>query len=290
MKTDDQRFFIEYSRQARDLQGLRLTGEVPWVLSPHGPFLGGASQRGEGRPGAGAAAGPAPPACLTPWGPTVRQSLFAPGPPPGPSRRVGHRLPITACSGGSAAGPPAGRGSLGPRSPGWRCSPAGRSEAPAGGGGSRADVDPALNEVWAEQAGSPAWAPSPGTQGAPHPDPGRAHTELKKGGQDDGQLTSAQNRLLGGHNQTQARGLQPGLPTLRGGRPFWGGWGVLHPTASPSWGEGGAGAFPLPRSHPPHKPLGSEQDVSVWMPLLPQGPDDPRPRPGPGHTVLYVGW
>lgn len=98
---------------------------------PTWPTSGRCRSRGEGLPGAGAAA------VLSPWGPTVWQSLFAPGAPSQPLREGGARggSQVTACFGGSAAALPLAPGSLGPRSPGWRCSPAGRSEAPAGGRG-----------------------------------------------------------------------------------------------------------------------------------------------------------
>lgn len=79
MRTDDQGFFIEHSRQARDPWGLQLIWEVRWVLSPHGPFPGAATQRGEGPPGAG----------QLPALPLLRVSPLAPDsvcswPPPGP--------------------------------------------------------------------------------------------------------------------------------------------------------------------------------------------------------------
>lgn len=66
------------------------------------------------------------------------QSLFNQGPPACSRSGRGTDSQLTACCGGSTAGPPAGPGSLGPRSPAWRCGPAGRSAAPggrAGGGG-----------------------------------------------------------------------------------------------------------------------------------------------------------
>lgn len=63
----------------------------------------------------------------------VRLAASAGAPSLGPAGRVWPGSQVTACPWGSAAGPPAVRGPLGPRSPGWRCSPKGRSAAPGGG-------------------------------------------------------------------------------------------------------------------------------------------------------------
>lgn len=77
--------------------------------------------------------------------------------PPGP--RAGPGAQVIACSGGSAAGPPVGPQSLGPRSPGWRCSPGGQSAAPGGQGQRDVVLYPgphlALAEVWTEPGGLP---------------------------------------------------------------------------------------------------------------------------------------
>lgn len=95
------------------------------------------------------------------WAAAVRcplQSLFTPGPHAHSHGGQGTDSPLTACCGGSAAGPPAGPGSLGPRSPAWRCRPAGRSAAPGARSGEEVTSGggpAATTEAGAEPAGIP---------------------------------------------------------------------------------------------------------------------------------------
>lgn len=81
--------------------------------------------------------------------------------PPCPSGRARPGGQVTACPWGSAAGPPAARGSLCPHSPGWRCSPEGRSAAPGGGRHECGAPGSRPPRPRAEQAAPPSQGPPP---------------------------------------------------------------------------------------------------------------------------------
>lgn len=82
--------------------GLCLSWEVLWDLSPHSPLPGGAPWRGEGHLGLW---------CASPlWPGHVAMSVCSGSPIPTPLGGWATGLQVTSCSGGSASGPPAGRG------------------------------------------------------------------------------------------------------------------------------------------------------------------------------------
>lgn len=230
VRTGDHRFFIECSQKASDLGTAAHLGgaEDP---EPKGPFPGSSTRKEKGHLGLGQ------------WPILPRSPRAWPG------------AQVIACSGGSAAGPPAGPQSLGPRSPGWRCSPGGRSAAPGGQG--RRESSSTQDRTWPWlRSGRARWAPNEGTptqgtQGSQSflqshrelPHPGRAH-RAREGYPGWRSEKATQNHPLSGHSWTWAQGLLPALPHR--GEEGHSGW---------NWGR---------RAQiPPHKSLGFGERCSL---------------------------
>lgn len=176
--------------------------------------------------------------------PPCRVCLLLAPHPPAPASGHGRGRRVTACSGGSAAGPPAGPRSRGPRSPGWRCSPSGRSAAPRGtvAGHTRQPPSGSIHEGSRE-------LPPVMQGGPPNPVQGRlsflcAH-RAREGSPAGWSVEATQNRLLGG---------KEGHSGLN--------WRCCTPQRQKTGVEGGK------RILCPDPPLDLEKDVPLWPPLL----------------------
>lgn len=257
VRTGDHRFFIECSQKASDLGTAAHLGgaEDP---EPKGPFPGSSTRKEKGHLGLGQ------------W------PILPRGPRAWPGAQV------IACSGGSAAGPPAGPQSLGPRSPGWRCSPGGRSAAPGGQGRRDVILHPgphlALAEVWQSQVGSQRGDSHPGYTGKPELPPVTQGAPTPRQGPQSSRRVS-RVAVREGHSESPSQWAQLDLGTgppacsapQRGGRTFWVELGKKVPD-SPA------------------------QTPGVWRKMFPSGHPrcpgslgDCRPQPGPRHSHAPCG-